>query len=155
MVDRIKAIDDVTKVLVAVTASGSAVAGWNLWSKGGFDVGWAILAGTGALLSIIHGSLGIPARLKDWLEMKGDFLGLRVAMDSFRSSMENHPDFDVVKYEEMLEGFRAKFGECEGRIPSDFFATSALKLKCQDSVNADIAGRSSGSPQEQDDGNRD
>ena len=86
--------------------------------------------------------------------MKRDFLGLRIEIDNFRASMENHPDFDVIQYEEILGGFRAKFGQCEGRIPSDFFATSRLKSKCQDSINAEIAGRSSARQQEQQDGNR-
>jgi hypothetical protein len=148
MVDRLKALDDVTKVLVALTASGSAVAGWNLWSKNGFATAWVITAGAAALLSISHGSLGIPARLKDWLEMKRDFLGLRSGLDTFRSNMENHPDFDVAKSEEILAGFRGKFGEYEGRIPSDFFVTSGLKLRCQDGIDAEIRGRTSPAKQE-------
>jgi len=61
MVDRTKATDDVTKVLVAVTASGSVVAGWALWSTEGFSIAWTCIAGFAALLSIVHGTLGIPA----------------------------------------------------------------------------------------------
>jgi hypothetical protein len=141
MVDRLKLVDDVTKVLVAVTATGSAIAGWNLWSRSGFDYAWATLAGAGALLAIVHGSLGISARLKDWLEMKKDFLNLRVAVSALRDNMAHHPDFEAQRVDEALSGLKVKFGECEGRIPSDFFATSKLKLECQDRVDADIAGR--------------
>lgn len=148
MVDRLKLVDDVTKVLVAVTATGSAVAGWNLWSRSGFDYGWAILAGAGALLAIVHGSLGISARLKDWLEMKKDFLGLRVAVSTLRDNMAHHPDFDEQKVEDAVSALVLKFGEYEGRIPSDFFATSRLKLECQDRVDADIAGRAVAKQQE-------
>jgi hypothetical protein len=135
MVDRLKTIDDVTKVLVALTASGSAVAGWNLWSKSGFDLGWAALAGTGAVLAIVHGSLGIPARLKDWLEAKKDFLGLRSTVDALRSKMTNHPDFDPAEIEKLIADSAARFGEYEGRIPSDFFATARLKSQCQENID--------------------
>lgn len=135
MVDRLKTVDDITKVLVALTASGSAVAGWNLWSRGGFDLGWAILAGVGAVLAIVHGSLGIPARLKDWLEAKKDFLALRTVVAALRSTMTNHADFDPVEMEKQIAGVTARFSEYEGRIPSDFFVTLRLKSLCQDRID--------------------
>ncbi len=34
------AIDEITKVLVAITTSGSAIAGWALWNKEGFQYIW-------------------------------------------------------------------------------------------------------------------
>ncbi len=141
MVDRLKLIDDVTKVLVALTATGSAVAGWRVWQSGGLAFVWAMLAGAAAVLSIVHSSLGIPARLKDWLETKNAFLGLRVSALALRATMEHHPDFDPDAAERALESLRLKFGEYEAKIPSDFFATSGLKLTCQNSVDSDIAGR--------------
>lgn len=136
MVDRLKTVDDITKVLVALTASGSAIAGWALWSRPGFDLGWALLAGVGALLAIVHGSLGIPARLKDWLEVKQGFLGLRAALEAARSTMANHADFDPVELERCLSEAASKFAELEGRIPSDLFASNRVKSQCQDRIDS-------------------
>lgn len=152
MVDRLKAIDDITKTLVALTASGSAVAGWQVWKNGGFDAAWALLAGLAAVLSICHGSLSISGRLKEWLETKRDFTSIEVDLKSFRYSMEIDPNFDVPKFQGKLDEFRTRFGEAVSRIPSDFFATSRLKLRCQVNLNARISGRKEAGDGETNDG---
>ncbi len=49
-------LDTISKVLIALTASGSAIAGWELWGKDGYKVIWLALAG-GHLccpLSMLH-----------------------------------------------------------------------------------------------------
>ncbi len=147
MVDRLKTLDDVTKVLVALTAS-TVVAGWSLWSKPGIDILWPIIAGLVAILSIIHGSLGISGRLKEWLETKRDFSALEVDLKSFRYKMRIDPDFDIKGFQEMLDSFRKKYGELVSRIPSDFFATKSLRATCQENVNAKLLGRTDGKPPE-------
>ncbi|WP_367302903.1 hypothetical protein [Vibrio cholerae] len=49
-------LDTISKVLIALTASDSAIAGWELWGKDGYKVIWLALAG-GHLccpLSMLH-----------------------------------------------------------------------------------------------------
>jgi hypothetical protein len=144
MVDRLKNLDDGVKVLVALTASGSAVAAWPLWSSGPFRVWWLILASTAAVLSIAHGSLAVPARLKEWLEVKRDFLQLGVELDTLRDHMQVSTEFDVQSVMERLESARARFAELEGRIPSDFFATAELKVSIQDVMKGAVEGEWNG-----------
>jgi len=64
LVRRWQRVDAFTKVLVALTASGSAVAGWTLWSQPGFKTSWTFIAGIAALLSILHSTLNVADRVK-------------------------------------------------------------------------------------------
>ena len=129
---------------MALTASGSAVAAWSVWQAQGLSIAWTILAGSAAVLSIVHSSLGVPGRLKEWLEVKREFLQLAVDLESFRYHMKINPNFDVEKSQKDLDDYRKRYGELEGRIPSDFFATSRLKAACQENVNAQLSSSAQG-----------
>jgi hypothetical protein len=65
LVNRWQVVDDTSKILVAVTASGSALSSWALWNQPGYRFVWTGLAGFSAILGIIHTSLGVSHRLKD------------------------------------------------------------------------------------------
>lgn len=139
MADRHKAIDDVTKLLVALTASGSAVAGWSVWADGSIAKGWwAVLSGAAAFLSVVHSSLEIPARLKSWVELKGCYVQIRIELEGIRALISKDANFDATLVGEQIEHARIKLGEYEARLPSDFFATGRLKTRWQDDVDAGL-----------------
>src|SRR5438132_829669 len=58
-------LDLVASFLVAATATGSAVAGWALWSTDGGKIVWGLIAGVASVASIVHGILKVPGRIKD------------------------------------------------------------------------------------------
>jgi hypothetical protein len=45
LIDRWQSFDEFAKIVIALTASGSAVSGWALWTQPGFRAVWAVLAG--------------------------------------------------------------------------------------------------------------
>ncbi len=47
-------VDEVTRILAALTASTSAVTGWALWAQQYSRNVWAVLAGFAAVLTILH-----------------------------------------------------------------------------------------------------
>ncbi len=49
LVSRWQVLDGFTKVLVALTATGSVVSGWALWSEPYLKTVWGVLAGSAAL----------------------------------------------------------------------------------------------------------
>lgn len=93
-------LDDITKWLVAITASGSAVSGWALWgdTNQSLKLAWVLIAGTSALLAITHNALGVQQRIKNWEDTKKAFVTLRLEMDTLRQDMATFPDFDVGQY---------------------------------------------------------
>ena len=131
LVSRWQALDDVTKVMVALTGSGSIVAGWTLWNQPGVKFIWVTLAGASALLSIITTSLGVASRLKDWGNSKREFSVLRLGLEAILTKIKINPDFPIAKFSKLLEDKGEAYVEAVGRIRNDFMNTDGLKRACQ------------------------
>jgi hypothetical protein len=128
-------IDEVTKVAVALTASGSAIAGWSLWSDPNGKTFWAVAAGIAAVLSIVHAALGVPARLRDHIASKRQFAGLRTDLETFRYRMRIDSRFSVADFTESFAGFRKRLGEETQRLQNDFMRTRRLEARTQDRLD--------------------
>lgn len=132
-------LDDVTKVLVALTASGSAISGWGLWNDPDFKYIWIIFAGLGAFLSIVHATLNVQSRVKEWENLKKDFTGLRIRIETFRHHMEIDPQFDVGEFTKQYEEQRVKFSELMKRVGGDITRTSKFQDNTQKDLNLKLA----------------
>lgn len=135
LVDRWQSFDDFTKVIVSLTASGSVVAGWALWAQGGFKHLWAVLAASGAAISIVSSALGVPERVKIWAQSKGEFRAQAIRCQALRLAMRVDPQFEVREIVGAFEDIRARFGESVGRLPSDILDTGRLRRACQAAVD--------------------
>lgn len=122
LIDRWKLTDEVTKVVVALTAAGSAVSGWALWQDPNLKLVWALLAGTATVISIVHAALGVPGKLKDWEDFKRAFVTLRVKLETYRHRMEIDPAFSVKDFTDEYAEMRKEFGELVPRQKNDVFA---------------------------------
>ncbi|WP_282079588.1 hypothetical protein [Aquimarina algiphila] len=127
--------DDITKVLVALTASGSAVSGWTLWNQQGVKYIWAILAGISAVLSITHAALGVAGKVRDWTEIKRQFTTLRIELESTRDLMEINPDFSIEDFENHYKKYKKRYGELFSSVQNDIILSQERKVKCQDELN--------------------
>lgn len=132
-------LDDVTKVLVALTASSSVVAGWALWNVDGFKSVWLILAGLAAFLSILHASLNVQSKVKEWEGLKKEFTGLRIDIETFRHKMEINPEFDVEKFTKEFESQRSTFSNLMKRLNGDIARTKGFELKTQNKLNVRLS----------------
>jgi hypothetical protein len=141
LIGRWQIVDEITKVLVALTASGSAVSGWTLWNNPSFKYVWMSMAGVGAVLSIIHVALAVPGRLKDWGEIKRSFASLRIDLETYRYRMGIDPQFPVEDFTKEFSDYRRRFGECVQRIKNDILRTRRLRVKAQDALNERIADK--------------
>ena len=135
MVNRWQITDDVSKVLIALTASGSAIAGWILWQDPNLKFVWATLAGLGTVLSIVHASLGVPSRLKDWQDISSSFTSLRVSLETFRHTLEFDPNFDIGEATKEYSSFREQFGDLVKLPRNDILHTEALRKRAQEELN--------------------
>lgn len=128
-------VDTVTKVLVAVTTSSSAIAGWTLWSQPGLKQLWLLLVSLAALLSIIHASLGVAERVKDWGATARSFFNVRLQLENLRNRMCVDPEFSVDSFLKNLEDLRHLYAETVGTARDDIIQTSSLERACQRVVN--------------------
>jgi len=125
LVSRWERIDLVTGFLVAITASGSTIAGWALWTSPGGKLVWASVASIAALASIARSVLGVAGRVKDQEEVRRLFSELRVELETFREHLAVAADPAQVLTE--YDKLRAKFSQCMGRWRKDIALTSGLE----------------------------
>ena len=135
IVSRWRAINDVANFAIALTASGSVASAWILWQTTPGKIAWGAIAGVAALLSIVQTSLGVPARLKDWTEMKQLFTGLRVDLETFRHQMTIDPDFDPASFSQVYNELRDRYRNGMTRVPNDLFRTKRCAESIQDAVD--------------------
>lgn len=128
-------LDEGTKILVALTATGSAISGWTLWSTTGFKSVWIFLAGFTALLAILHSTLGVPNRLQDWGEIKRFFAVLRIDIESFRYRMTVNPNFAIDDSTKEFTEYRRRYGDGIQRLKNDILWTKRVEYKAQNDLN--------------------
>jgi hypothetical protein len=137
--DRWKMFDDTTKVVVALTSTGSAVAGWSLWHDPSGRAWWAILAGFGVLISIVHTSLNVGGRLKDWIEVKKALAMLEIDLQTFQDRMGFDPRFPIPDFTKEFSEYRKRYGEAAQGIPGGNRFTRRLKLEVQSELDKRIS----------------
>lgn len=137
-------LDDVNKWLIAITASGSAVSGWVLWSDPSFKSIWIILASISAFLAITHSALGVQQRIKNWEASKKSFVNLRIEFGWLRQDMSMNPDFDIENVRRRMESLRNQYGEEMSRLSPDTLRNRRLENRVQDKLNQTISDQLEG-----------
>ncbi|WP_229767741.1 hypothetical protein, partial [Vibrio cholerae] len=122
-------LDTISKVLIALTASGSAIAGWELWGKDGYKVVWLALAGGASLLSIVHAALQVQQKLEFHTKLASNFTNLRIELETFREQMGIFPEFDVTEFNKEFLKLKAKLKLNTSNYKPDVLATSGLQIK--------------------------
>jgi hypothetical protein len=136
LIHRWLTVDTISRFLVAATTSGSAIAGWALWSG---DVGryvWAIIAGIAALLSIASASLRVESLLQQYNEVVQTFTALRVRLETFRQQLDLDPDFSVEDMTAQYLQFREDYAKALQTKPNDLINTNRFATSIQDKLNA-------------------
>lgn len=128
-------VDDVTKWLVALTASSSAIAGWALWNDAGYKELWLAVSMVASFLSITHSSLGIQSRIKSWSETKKSFVMLRMELQSIRQDISIDPRFEIEKMQERLLKARSKYEDAMSQLGTDSFRSNKIERKAQEQLN--------------------
>lgn len=136
---RWQAIDGISVLLIAVSTSGSAVAGWTLWTSPAGRPAWALIAGTSSIVAIAHGSLRVAERVKRWEDFRRTFAALRVQLDTMRlnvnimSTIENEKDH--------FDGLRKEFAKLVSDAPNDLANTKRARTRVQDSLDGHLRQR--------------
>lgn len=139
LIGRWQKVDEVTKVLAALTSSSSAVAGWLVWKDDKAKNAWGILAGTASVLSIVHVALKVSDRVKDWSDTKGHFVRLRTELETFLYQMKVNPAFDLDEFMNRFAGLRTRFGEGVDRKKVDFLTFGAReRAELEAAKNCDV-----------------
>lgn len=134
LVERWRRIDILTNILVAVTASGSAIAGWAIWNQAGGRAAWAVMAGLVSVLSIIHGAVQVPTQLKEQDEFRRLFSRLRVDLETFRQKLMLEPG-KIETIDKSYIELRDRYADLIMRAPSSIINTRKLRIRVQQEIN--------------------
>ncbi|MBN1597074.1 MAG: hypothetical protein JW894_02170 [Bacteroidales bacterium] len=129
---------DVSRIIIAITASGTGISGWALWKNSIGVYTWAVIMGAAAVSSIIYAVWDVSAKIKDWTEVKNDCINLRIELEIMRDKMLIDKDFPVETYQSMLVEFKKRYGEIRKRIKQDFFLTKDVNNKAKSIADNNI-----------------
>jgi hypothetical protein len=128
-------VDSVSKFLIAITATGSAVAGWALWEKPGFKEIWIIIAGLAALMTIVQSTFRVPERVKQWADVGNKFGNLRNTLEGLQQRIKMNPQHPFEEYIKEYSGLRDEFNKEDDAIPNDLLVNKRRSGKIQRELN--------------------
>jgi hypothetical protein len=135
MLNRWLVKDHITRLLVALFTSSSALAGWSLWSSPTGKGTWAILAGIAAVLSIASSTIGTQERVKRFTETHATFVRLRLRLERLLTRMRLDPSFDPSEIQGDFLQFNESYAESCATWPHDIFLTKRLRNRVQDEID--------------------
>ncbi|HFQ5373700.1 TPA: hypothetical protein ACGUM3_001531 [Vibrio vulnificus] len=127
--------DFISKLLVAVTASGSAIAGWALWEEPSFKIYWVIIAGTASFISIVHTTLNISEKLKGYVKLSNEMAEIRMQYESLQEEVTIYPEFDVDEMHVKSKAVKNKYIAVLRGYAPDFLSSKKLQNRSQDILN--------------------
>ena len=127
--------DFITRLLVALTAPTSAVAGWALWNDDEFKVYWVVFAGLSSLVSILHSTSNTGEKLKQYAKLSNDISNVRIKFEALRHELSIFPDFDVEDNFDKYQNLRDMYHQAIAAHTPDFMTTSKIENKSQDILN--------------------
>jgi hypothetical protein len=129
-------LDQGSKLLVALFTTGSAVAGWGVWtSSGSGKVAWAFCSGIAAVLSVVQSSLGVSDRLKAMLESRARMVRIRLEFEMLYNMVQLDRTFDVAKTTEKFETLQKEYVEAAAQMPKDWIYTGRDEVNVQETLN--------------------
>ncbi|MBL1263624.1 hypothetical protein [Candidatus Methylomicrobium oryzae] len=142
LLTRWQRFDDLTKLIVALTASSSAVAGLVAYFSTNNNLNitwlWPVLSGIAALFAICHKEMAVQYRLRDHSDNMKAFSSLRLDLETFRSLIQIEPEFPIDEFKKTFEEFRKRYSEEYRRLRIDSFLTDGLRETCQAELNRRI-----------------
>jgi len=126
-------INLVAGVLTAITASGSAFAGWTYWADPSGKIVWGAIAAFASLLAIVQSVLGVPRRIRDEEERRQRFSALRIDLETFRHNLVLRRDPSEAK--KTFGGLRTRLSEYVSKTPPDIVFTRGARKAVQELVN--------------------
>lgn len=129
-------VDTVTGVVTALVASGSAIAGWALWEDEDFKLVWVTIAGTAAVLSLIHTKLDVAPKISNLTEVGAMFSSVKQELEILRHRMLMEPMFAYEGMDAEYVRLRKRYGEAMLLKRTEVLETEKLRNQIQDAVDA-------------------
>jgi len=134
-------IDTTTSIFVTATASGSAIAGWALWSSDHGKAIWITIASLSSVLSLLHSTLQVPSKMKIQDEVRNTFSVLRLDIEQFRQNIRKQVRAGQVPVDaqQSLEQLFNRYTESMKKVPDSITVTKKLLRNVQAELNVALS----------------
>ncbi len=127
-------LDVSANILIGATASGSAIAGWSLWSHSGWRTLWVLIAGGTSLLVIIHGALQVSNKVQHQERSAQSFRSVALMLESLRRAVVKGADF--AHSDEEFRKIETKYNAAQEGAPVPSLTFRSLRSKVQEDLDA-------------------
>src|SRR5476649_2042294 len=94
--------DSVTKIAVAISSAGSALAGLVFWKNTDYTFLWPLFTSASALLAIVSRQLSVTDKVRRHATSAAELAPLAVDIDSLMVRMRINAEFSIVDYTKKL-----------------------------------------------------
>jgi hypothetical protein len=129
-------LDSISKIAVAISSGGSALAGLVFWQNSDYTFLWPLFTSASALLAIISKQLSVAEKLKVHATAVTQLSALRTDIDALIIRMKINPEFPIAEFEKKLLGLHSKYPVETGEFPYDFLLTERLRARIQRKIDA-------------------
>lgn len=133
-----KWVDDAAKIAIALTTSGSTVAGLAIWNLPQFHWLWVAISACCALLAIVHSSFSVSDRLRAWEGLRVRSTKLRNDFECLLNRMKMNAGFDINQLDKDYQALKKELIEIQLLEPADQFANRSRQLAAQADLNEQI-----------------
>ncbi len=138
LVNRWMRIDVGVKYLVAITATGSAIAGLALWQEPGWKAAWAALSLIAAAAGIFHSTALVDNLVKEHTRAHKEYAACRSDLENYRHDLNMDPGFDVARKDGEFKALKKKYEDCCGNSPRDWSVSDNLRERVKAQLNETI-----------------
>lgn len=129
-------LDSISKIAVAISSGGGALAGLVFWKNSDYTFLWPLFTSASTLLAIVSKQLSVADKLKRHATSAVGLSALAVNISSLIVRMKINTDFSTAEFEKKLLGSLDKYGIEYTNLPYDLLLTHALRVKTQQRLNA-------------------
>ena len=132
-------LDSITKVAVAISSGGAALAGLVFWKNNDYTFLWPLFTSASTLLAIVSKQLSVADKLQRHASSSVGMSALAVNISALIVRMKINADFSTTEFEKKLLGSLDKYGVEYAKLPYDLLLTQALRVQTQQRLNAMLA----------------
>jgi len=126
--------DTFVQVGIALTASGSAVAGWSFWELPQMKIVWAAMSALISIIAICHKSFGVASKIKIWSESSKAYSLIKNQLELLKYDINTSYEKNTDDIHKRLREIKAAYAEEDPKTPnSDLWLTKSIEN------NAEIA----------------
>lgn len=127
--------DTFVQIGIALTASGSAIAGWQLWELKEMKIIWAIISGLISILAICHKVFGVTNKIKTWSESSKAYSMIKNQLEILRYDINTSFDKNTDNIHKKLREIKTSYAEEDPKTPNnDLWLTKSLEYETEISI---------------------